>query len=267
MKLNLKNITDEVRTVLLPNHLPALLLLLISLTLGTQQIHADTLTVAVASNFAETLEAIAEEFERDQSHKLILVRGSSGRHFAQVVNGAPFDLFFSADSTRVQRLVTDGVVPKERVRPYAIGQLALWAPGMDLAANIEAKLKSIGFNRLSIANPRLAPYGQAANEVLESLGLTGVIEAQKIITGENVAQAFQFVASGNVEMGFVALSQVIVDRENQYWKVPQELYRPITQELAVIKESVASKAFLDYLDGTKARNIILQHGYRLPPEN
>ena len=245
----------------------ALFLLLFATTLFSGKTHADTLIVAVASNFAETLESIVEGFEQAQPHNVTLVRGSSGRHYAQIVNGAPFDLFFSADSARAQQLVSDRLITADKVVVYAIGQLALWAPASKSAMEIELQLQDTSFERLSMANPKLAPYGQAAIEVLENLGLEQIIKNQQIVTGGNVAQAYQFIATGNAELGFVALSQLVQQPASQVWRVPQALYEPITQEMAVIKESIASKAFLDYLAGSEAQAIILQYGYKLPFDN
>ncbi|MBL4820725.1 MAG: molybdate ABC transporter substrate-binding protein [Gammaproteobacteria bacterium] len=240
------------------------LLLILPVATGTAILHADTLTVAVASNFAETLEVIVSEFERQEPHRVTLVRGSSGRHYAQIINGAPFDLFFSADSARPDRLVSEQRVPADAVSVYAIGQLVLWAPELSSAADIKLGLQQQAFNRLSIANPRLAPYGRAALEVLENLGLDSLIQNSRVVMGENIAQAFQFVATGNADMGFVALSQVISGEKNRYWPVPQTLYQPIAQQLAVIRPSPATQVFLDYLSGPRAREIILQRGYKLP---
>jgi len=228
------------------------------------KIQADTLTVAVAANFAETLESIVAGFEQAHPHSVVLVRGSSGRHYAQIVNGAPFDLFFSADSVRVQQLVVDQLVSPGQTMTYAIGQLVLWSPASEPGTDIALQLQGARFKRLSMANPRLAPYGQAALEVLQGLDLTGVIKTQQIVRGVNVAQAYQFIATGNAELGFVALSQVVQEPLSQYWRVPQELYTPIKQELAVLKDSIASKAFLDYLASSEARALILLQGYQLP---
>lgn len=228
------------------------------------KIQADTLTVAVAANFAETLESIVAGFEQAHPHSVVLVRGSSGRHYAQIVNGAPFDLFFSADSVRVQQLVVDQLVSPGQTMTYAIGQLVLWSPASEPGTDIALQLQGARFKRLSMANPRLAPYGQAALEVLQGLDLTGVIKTQQIVRGVNVAQAYQFIATGNAELGFVALSQVVQEPLSQYWRVPQGLYTPIKQELAVLKDSIASKAFLDYLASSEARALILLQGYQLP---
>jgi len=241
------------------------IMVLLSVIAPIGKSNADTLTVAVASNFAETLKDIVAEFEKTQSHTVALVRGSSGRHYAQIINGAPFDLFFSADSARVQQLVEDERVSPDMASIYAIGQLALWSPALGSASDITLLLQSANFDRLSIANPKLAPYGQAAVEVLESLGLS-TLQPGQIVTGENVAQAYQFVATGNADLGFVALAQLIGTPESQYWKVPQALYKPITQELAVLSDSLAIRAFLDYLGSPEAQAIILQQGYKLPDE-
>jgi len=228
--------------------------------------NADTLTVAVASNFAETLQLLATEFERNSSHRLRLVRGSSGRHFAQLINGAPFDVFFSADTERPGRLLDELGLPADRLHSYALGQLVVWGPGIESEQATQRKLETGDFASLAIANPRLAPYGQAALESLQSMGLWSALEDQpgKVVRGENVAQTFQFVATENAELGFVALSQVLSTDQAVYWRVPEQFYQPILQQLVVLRESAASLALIRFLESSQAQEIMLQAGYGLP---
>lgn len=230
---------------------------------------AATLTVAVASNFAETLEQLATEFEGQSSHRIVIARGSSGRHFAQILNGAPFDVFFSADAERPARLRRELGLPDENLRSYALGRLVLWGPGSEAAAAVRRRLESDSFNSLAIANPRLAPYGQAAAEALRALGIWNRLASQRgrLIRGENVAQAYQFVATGNADLGFVALSQVLSAEEGGFWELPQSLYQPIVQRLLVLQESTATQDLLQFLASDRARAIIRQAGYDVPPKD
>ena len=232
-------------------------------------IKADTLTVAVASNFAETLEQLVIEFERDSSHQVRLVRGSSGRHYAQIINGAPFDLFFSADAERPTRVLGELGLPADRLYSYALGKLVLWGSDLESAAAAQNQLESGNFETLAIANPRLAPYGQAALECLQAVGLGNLIERQPglVVRGENVAQAYQFVATGNADLGFVALSQVLSASESVYWLVPEAFYQPIVQKLIVLRKTDASLALIRFLQSNQARQIIRQAGYDLPELN
>jgi molybdate transport system substrate-binding protein len=228
---------------------------------------AEALTVAVASNFAEALEAVTTEFERHSGHRVSLVRGSSGRHYAQARSGAPFDLLLSADGERPERLASELGLPPDRVRTYALGLLVLWSPDTAGDLTIRQRLEQGDFQRLAIANPRLAPYGQAAVEVLEQLGLQRLLDGSdgRLVRGENVAQTYQFVATGNAQLGFVALSQLALVSPQQQWVVPEELYQPIVQKLVILNDRPASLALADFLRGAAAREIIQRFGYRLPP--
>jgi len=247
-------------------HWLAGVILTILLTSVAPLLRADTLTVAVASNFAETLEALVSEFERHSPHRITLVRGSSGRHYAQIINGAPFDLFFSADSERPEALRQALNLPSGRVRSYALGRLVLIGANSQPDAVLRERLKGNEFNVLAIANPRLAPYGQAAVETLQALGLWAALEKQpgRLVRGENVAQAYQFVATGNADLGFVALSQVLGTDIAAYWLIPDEFYAPIDQQLVILRDSEASLALVDFLTGEAASSIIAEAGYALP---
>jgi molybdate transport system substrate-binding protein len=147
-----------------------------------------------------------------------------------------------------------------------VGKLVLWGPGSETAAAVRRKLESGSFNALAMANPRLAPYGQAAVESLRTMGLLNGLESRRgrLVRGENVAQAYQFVATGNADLGFVSLSQVRSAGEGHYWELPQSLYRPIVQQLLVLQESAATRALLQFLASDRARSIIRQAGYDIP---
>ncbi|MCP5346223.1 MAG: molybdate ABC transporter substrate-binding protein [Pseudomonadales bacterium] len=236
------------------------------LLLSAPQSRADTLTVAVAANFAETLETLVAQFEKTSPHRVRLVRGSSGRHFAQIVNGAPFELFFSADASRPAELVARLGLPADRLRTYARGRLVLWGPGQGSAEQVEQSLRDGTFKTLAIANPRLAPYGQAAVETLQALGLGDLLEngTGRVVRGENVAQTYQYVATGNAELGFVAQSQVLAAGNSAWWLVPESLYQPIIQQLVVLQDSPAGRELLDFLATPQAAAQIEAAGYGLP---
>lgn len=241
--------------------------LLLALLVGfTLPVRADTLTVAVASNFAETLATLAARFEQQSGHQIRIVRGSSGRHYAQIVNGAPFDLFFSADARRPGELVSRLALPNDRLQTYALGRLVVWALADKGGEAVQARLTALQFATLAMANPRLAPYGQAAEEALQALGLADRIAAGpiRLVRGENVAQAYQYVATGNAQLGFVALSQVLAAGGGAYWVVPEQLYQPIVQQLVLLRDSAAGRDFLTYLASPAARSLIESAGYGLP---
>lgn len=241
-------------------------LLLAALVGFTMPARADTLTVAVASNFAETLVTLASQFELQSGHQVRIVRGSSGRHFAQIVNGAPFDLFLSADARRPEELISRLALPKDRLQTYALGRLVVWAPAVNSGQRAQEQLTGLQIETLAMANPRLAPYGQAALEALEALNLLGRIEAGaiRLVRGENVAQAYQFVATGNAQLGFVALSQVLAAGSGAYWLVPEHHYQPIVQQLVILRDNEISRDFLTFLATPAARSSIESAGYGLP---
>jgi molybdate transport system substrate-binding protein len=223
-------------------------------------------TVAVAANFTAPMNAIAAEFARDTGHKALLSFGSSGKFYAQIKNGAPFQMFLSADDEKPAKLEQEGMtVPGSRFT-YAIGTLVLWSakPGfVDDKGNV---LKGRQFNKLALANPKLAPYGTAAVETLTALGLRSNLEP-KFVQGENIAQTFQFVQTGNAELGFVALSQVMKDgriSSGSAWVVPGKMHTPLRQDALVLSSGqgrAAAEALANYLKGDKAKAIIRAYGY------
>jgi molybdate transport system substrate-binding protein len=234
--------------------------------LGAGAAYAEDVQVAVAANFTAPMQAIAAAFEQDTGHKARLAFGSSGKFYAQIRNGAPFQVLLSADDETPARLEREGMaVPGTRFT-YAIGRLALWSAQ---AGAVDARgevLKQGGYKHVAIANPKLAPYGAAAVEVMQRLG---VIEAvrPKLVQGENIAQTHQFVASGNAELGFVALSQVTRDGKltgGSAWIVPGDLHTPIRQDVVILaagKGNAAASALMAYLKGEKAKAVIRTYGY------
>ncbi len=227
-------------------------------------VRADTINVAVASNFATTMERVKQDFEAHSVHSISLIRGSSGRHFAQITNGAPFDLFLSADVERPRQLELAGLVSRENRVGYAVGQLVLWGRGRGSRVTAQSLQDSSRINRIAIANPRLAPYGLAALETLRSLGLWTELET-KLVRGENVNQAFQFVYTGNAELGFVALSQVLaVPDSGSFWRVPAAYYQPIRQEMVLLSDSAAARELFDYLQSESMLSILQSMGYLKP---
>lgn len=227
---------------------------------------ADEVKVAVAANFTAPIQKIAASFEKDTGHKLLVSTGATGAFYAQIKNGAPFEVFLSADDETPAKLESEGVGVKGSRFTYAIGKLVLWSakPGF-----VDAKgevLKKGGFEHLALANPKTAPYGTAGLETMKKLGLYEAIQP-KIVQGENISQTQQFVASGNAELGFVALSQVWKDgvlTSGSGWIVPADMYSPIRQD-AILLHTGAGKpgaeALMKYLKSDKAKEVIKSYGY------
>lgn len=228
---------------------------------------AETIHAAVAANFTAAMKDIAAEFEAKSGHKVILSFGSSGKIFAQISHGAPFHIFLSADQAKPAALTKAGLSVPQSQFTYAIGSLVLWSAQPDFLVDGEARLKSGAFNKLALANPKLAPYGAAALEVLTALQLKEATEA-KWVQGENISQTYQFVASGNAELGFIALSQVMDKghiKTGSSWIVPSTLYRPVRQDAVLLKsaeKNTAAIELLAYLRGNDAHQIIHNYGYR-----
>jgi molybdate transport system substrate-binding protein len=223
---------------------------------------ADELHIAVASNFASTLNALTQTFSEQTGQKIKVSTGSTGKLYAQIMHGAPFDLFFAADEDRPARLDADlSIIPNSR-RTYALGRLVLWSPKL----HPKEILNSGDFRYLAIANPKHAPYGAAAQAVLSHKGQWETLQ-NKVVRGENIAQAFQYVKTGNADLGFIALSQIfdaMIDMEDQYWLVPDTLYPAIKQQVVQLSDSTESTDFLAFVFSNKGQEIIEQHGYTLP---
>jgi len=242
------------------------LLLAAALVMTSGACIADEIRVAAASNFRNTLSVLADRYGQVSGHKVLLIFGSTGKHYAQVIHGAPFDAFLAADSERPARLEKSGMtVPGSRFT-YARGQLVLFRPGSYESRLDETFLEAGQFRHLAMANPELAPYGRAAREVLESLGLRETLE-RRLVRGENISQTFQFVMSGNAEAGFVARSQFNPGTKlsrNNHWLVPPDLHRPIDQQAVLLKDTPAARDFMLYLQSDEAITVILDHGYLRP---
>jgi molybdate transport system substrate-binding protein len=218
--------------------------------------------VAVAANFTEPAKRIAHAFERKTGHRAILSFGATGQFYTQITQGAPFGLFLSADQAAPKRLADEGLAVADTLFTYAIGKLALFSREADLVKG-EQTLRDGRFNKIAIANPTTAPYGAAAIEVMKALGVHDKL-ASKIVQGNNIAQTYQFVDTGNAELGFVALSQVIERPGGSRWVVAQNLYTPIRQDAVVLKTgagNAAARPFIDFLRGPEAAAVIDTFGY------
>jgi molybdate transport system substrate-binding protein len=247
--------------------IPLFSTLLASLLLAASPAHADEISIAVAANFTAPMKLIAAEFEKDSGHKVLASFGSTGKFYAQIKNGAPFEILLAADDETPAKLVKENVGAAGSQFTYAIGRLVLWSAKAGYVDGAGAVLKKGDFAHLSLAEPKLSPYGAAAVETLKTLG-TYEATAPKIVTAENITQAYQFISSGNAELGFVALSQVLKDgrTEGSSWLVPTTLYTPIRQDavlLAPAKGKPAAEALMKFLNGDKAKAIIKSFGYAL----
>lgn len=241
----------------------AVLLALLGMLLPAR---ADQVQVAVAANFTAPMQKIAAEFEKDTGHKAQLSFGSTGKFYAQIKNGAPFQVLLSADDETPAKLEKETLaVPGTRFT-YAIGSLVLWSAQPGYVDDKGEVLKKDTFKHLALANPKLAPYGAAAVEVLNRLGLYAALEP-RFVQGENIAQTFQFVSTGNAELGFVALSQVMKEGKitsGSAWLVPAAMHAPIRQDAVILsggKDNAAAIALMKYLKESKARAIIKAYGY------
>lgn len=244
------------------------LICLLTATVATLT-HADEVQVAVAANFTGPMQVIAPLFERDTGHKAVLSYGATGKFYAQVVNGAPFEVLLAADDETPARLVREGHGIAGSAFTYAIGTLVLWSANPDLVDARGEILKKGGFRHLAIANPKTAPYGAAA---LQAMGKLGVAESLKplFVQGENISQTQQFVATGAAELGFIAYSQVIKNGRigtGSGWIVPGQLHDPIRQDAVILakgRDKAAALALMAYLKGDKAKGVIRSFGYELP---
>ena len=227
---------------------------------------ADEVSVAVAANFTAPMKKIAAEFEKDTGHKAELSFGATGKFYAQIVHGAPFQVLLAADEATPARLALEGRgVPASRFT-YAVGRLVLWSPRAGYVDDRGEVLKTGDFAHIAIAHPRLAPYGLAAMQTLDKLGVTARVQP-RMVQGENIAQTYQFVATGNAQLGFVALAQVMEGgqlRAGSAWQVPAHLHQPIRQDAIVLnagKGHAAAAALMQYLRGDRARATMASYGY------
>jgi molybdate transport system substrate-binding protein len=223
--------------------------------------------VAVAANFAGTLKELQKDFEARGDHKLTVISGATGKLTAQITEGAPFDVFLSADDKATKKLAEGGQAVPESEFTYAIGTLALFsADPQFIKGDGELVLKVGNFSKLAIANPKVAPYGIAAETAMKALGVADAVE-DKIVMGENIAQTFQMIDTGNAQLGFVALSQVLGSesgKKGSYWTVPANLHDPIRQNAILLtraKDNADAKAFLEFLRSPEAKEKIKAAGY------
>jgi molybdate transport system substrate-binding protein len=229
---------------------------------------AGPLHIAVAANFTAPAKAIIADFKKDTGKTVLPSFGSTGMLYAQIRNGAPFGLFLAADSRRPRLLAEQGLAVPDSRRTYAIGRLVLWSPDAGLVKGGAAALSDGKFSRLAIAEPKAAPYGAAAKQVLEHLGLWTNL-SPRIVRGQSITQTYQYVASGNAQLGFVALSQIAMltpAHKGSQWLVPQSFYTPIAQQVVLLKKAAndaEAKAFYDYLKSPKVEKIIREYGYEI----
>jgi molybdate transport system substrate-binding protein len=232
-------------------------------------VSAEEALVAVAANFKDAIDRLEADFEQRTGHVLEVTTGSTGQLYSQIVHGAPFDVLLAADQERPERLEREEHAVAGSRFTYAVGRLVLWSPDPDrIDADGAATLKSGDFRRLAIANPDVAPYGAAAIEVLETLGLAETLRP-RIVMGEDIGQTFAMIGTGNAELGFVALSYVLSPQNEQQgsrWDVPADLYTPIRQDAVLLDhgaDNAAAAAFMDFLQGGEARAVIGGFGYGL----
>ena len=230
------------------------------------QAQAAEVGVAVASNFMAPMQKIAQAFEQDTGHKAMLSFGATGSFYAQIKHGAPFQVLLAADALTPLKLESEGLGVAGSRFTYAVGKLVLWSRQPGLVDDKGAVLRSSRFARIAIANPKLAPYGAAAVEVMGQMGVLKDMQP-KLVQGENIAQTYQFVATGNAQLGFVALSQVMADGKmapGSGWPVPPALHAPILQDAILLgkgRDNPAAPALLRYLKSEKARALIRSFGY------
>lgn len=227
--------------------------------------HAGDTVVAVAANFTEPVKEIAEQFKEKTGHTATLSFGATGNFYQQIKNGAPFEVFLAADTERPTKAVEEGYGIKGTEFTYAIGTLVLWSAKDGLVKGPET-LTDSAITHISYCNPDAAPYGKASIETMDALKVHDQIK-NKLVEGQNISQAYQFVKTGNAEIGFVALSQIINEKGGSKWVVPQNYYNPIRQDAVLLKtgeNNEAAKAFISFLKGPEAATIIKKYGYALP---
>ena len=228
---------------------------------------AENVSVAVAANFREPLQDISAKFQRATGHTVSISAESSGKIVSQIKNGASYDIFLSADETKPIKLEQEGgIVPGSRFT-YAIGKLALWSATPGYVDNKGKVLKTGSYNHIAIADPKLAPYGLAATQTLQKMGLTAAVN-DKLVVGKNIGTTFGYIQTGNAELGFVALSQIYKDGRlthgGSYWLVPKNYYKPIRQDAVLLpggKDNPAAVALMKYLKSPAARKVMKSYGY------
>jgi molybdate transport system substrate-binding protein len=243
------------------------LLSLVFVSLAVTPALAEQTLVAVAANFVPPFREVSMEFEKATGHTVQVASGASGAFFTQIKNGAPFDVFFSADNERPKLLEEEGLGVKGSRFTYAIGRLVLWSPDPNLVKG-EDTLRSEKFKHLAIANPKTAPYGVAAMQAMQKLGVWESLQP-RIVMGESLGQTMGFIESGNAELGFLALSQVLdpkIKGKGGRWDVPNDLHEPIQQDVVLLtkgKDNPAAKALMEFMGKPQATAIIERYGYEL----
>ena len=231
-------------------------------------LHAAEARVAVAANFAEPVKAIAAVLEKTTGHTLKISVGATGGLYAQIKNGAPFDVMLAADTKTPAQLEADGLAQPGGRFTYATGKLVLWSADAAKVDSQGAVLKGRGFRKLAVANPKTAPYGAAAIEVIDKLGLSASL-TPKLVQGESIGQTYNFAFTGNAEIAFVAMSQVLEGgrlKGGSMWVVPQNLYAPIRQDAVLLKTGAnneAAKALMKLLQSSDIKTLIRSYGYDL----
>ncbi|MCC9624173.1 molybdate ABC transporter substrate-binding protein [Thalassospira sp. MA62] len=246
------------------------ILLLIAATIagfcaGSPPASAGELTAAVAANFTDATRDIVKAFEQETGHSVKVSFGSTGKLYSQIENGAPFDVFLAADTKRAQMAAENDLAVGGSRFTYAKGKLGLWSQTANLFSDGETYLKDGGFDHIALANPKTAPYGAAAQEVMTNLGVLDAMKG-KLVQGDSISQTFQFAATSSVDAAFIALSQAKAwtGDAGTLWEIPDTLYAPIIQQavlLTTAKDNAAAQDFIAFLKGDTARKIIVDYGY------
>jgi molybdate transport system substrate-binding protein len=235
--------------------------------IGVGEAFADSASIAVAANFTDAAKEIGALFEKATGDRVLLSFGSTGQLYTQITQGAPFDVFLAADDERTQIAIREGYAVAGTDFTYAFGRLVLFSTDPTLIQG-EATLRQASFDRIAIANPSAAAYGAAAIDTMKALGVYEAVRP-RIVQGQNITQAFQFVATGNAQLGFVALSQVMNRRDGSRWLVPETLHEPIAQNAVLTKHgehNTVAHAFLRFLKGPQAKAVLEKFGYSTSAE-
>lgn len=249
----------------MPSRYVIAVLMLLALVNPGETAKAEEIRVAVASNFTPAMRDLAALFENQTGHQIVAAFGSTGVHYAQITNGAPFDVFLAADQRRPELLELAGLSVEGTRFTYAQGRIVLWSSHASFVDPGGEVLRSGSFRHLALANPDLAPYGRAAREILMTRSLWEELDG-RLVRGQNINQTFQFVATGNAELGFVAYSQIVhlgQQGAGSFWEVPQDLYDPILQQAILLRDTPPAREFLDFVASGAARSVIRRHGYKV----
>lgn len=239
---------------------------ILAATVPFSMVSAAETTIAVAANFTSAAKRLGAAFEATTGHRVVFSFGSTGQLFTQIGHGAPFDAFLAADVARPARAVTDGLgVPGTRFT-YAVGILALWSADPDLIDETPSVLSDPSLRHVAIANPAIAPYGAAAIETMTRLGVLDSVKA-RLVEGKSISQTYQFVATGNAPVGFVAASQVQNSNQGSQWRVPEDMHQPLRQDAVLLlrgRNNEAARAFLEFLKSPEAVTMMTELGYQQP---